>query len=140
MLTFAMGIVTGQWQLAIVGIVYSYLTAAAMWQNFRARLPYLYDPWSEKVPPPPTLMNAMISISVMVEVAALISVPILIIGGRGHLGLARALGYAIAAVVVSFLVSNYLRERDVRPQDIWCWLPEGQSIDECEPWARRFGS
>jgi len=139
MLTFAMGIVTGQWQLAIVGIVYSYLTAAAMWQNFRARLPYLYDPWSEKVPPPPTLMNAMISISVMVEVAALISVPILIIGGRGHLGLAQALGYGIAAVVVSLLVSNYLRERDVRPQDIWCWLPEGQSIDECEPWARRFG-
>ena len=52
MLTFAIGIVTGAMELAIIGIVYSYITAAAMWENFRARLPYLYDPWSEKLPRP----------------------------------------------------------------------------------------
>jgi hypothetical protein len=52
MLTFTIGVVTQQWQLAIMGIVYSYMTAAAMWQNLRARLPYLFDPWSETLPPP----------------------------------------------------------------------------------------
>src|SRR5205814_4842428 len=44
MMTFAIGILTQQWHVAIMGIVYSYITAAAMWENFRARLPYLYDP------------------------------------------------------------------------------------------------
>ena len=139
MLTFAIGIVTGQWQLAIVGIVYSYLTAAAMWQNFRARLPYLYDPWSEKLPPPPTLMHAMIFVSILVEVAAMLSVPILLIAGRENLAMAQAMGYGVSAVIVSLFVSNFLRGRDVRPQDIWCWLPDGVSIEECQPWVRRFG-
>ena len=48
MLTFAIGVMTQQWHIAVMGIVYSWVTAAAMWQNFRARLPYLYDPWSPK--------------------------------------------------------------------------------------------
>ena len=73
MLTFSIGILTQQWHIAIMGIVYSYLTAAAMWENFRARLPFLYDPWSEKSPPPPTLMNAMISISILVESGAVLT-------------------------------------------------------------------
>ena len=30
--------------LAVTGVVYSWVTAAAMWQNFRARLPFLFDP------------------------------------------------------------------------------------------------
>ena len=59
-LSFAIGIMTQQWSLAIAGVVYSTLTAAAMWQNFRFRLPFLFDPWSETAPPPPTLLNAMI--------------------------------------------------------------------------------
>jgi membrane protease YdiL (CAAX protease family) len=139
MLTFAIGILTQQWQLAIIGIVYSYLTAAAMWQNFRARLPYLYDPWSEKLPPPPTLMHSMVSISILVEVSALLSVPFLFIAGRENLAAAQAMGYAISAIAVSFFVSNFLRERDVRPQDIWCWSPDGDAIEESEPWTRRFG-
>lgn len=53
MLTFCIGVLIQQWNLAVVGIFYSYMTAAAMWQNFRVRLPYLYDAWSEKLPPPP---------------------------------------------------------------------------------------
>ena len=51
MLTFSIGIITQQWHIAVMGIVYSYVTAAAMWQNFRARLPYLYDPWSRNSHP-----------------------------------------------------------------------------------------
>ncbi|MGD0737070.1 MAG: CPBP family intramembrane glutamic endopeptidase [Terracidiphilus sp.] len=139
MLTFAIGVVTAQWQLAIIGIVYSYLTAAAMWQNLRARLPYLYDPWSEKLPPAPSLMHGMIAVSSLVEVAALVSIPVLFIAGRENIAMAQAIGYGVAAVVVSLITSNVMRNRDVRPQDIWCWLPDGVSIEENESWARRFG-
>jgi membrane protease YdiL (CAAX protease family) len=138
MLTFAIGIVTQQWQLAIIGIVYSYLTAAAMWQNLRARLPYLYDPWSEKMPPPPTLMHGMVAISALVELSALISTPFILIGGRQNSGMGLAIGYGLAAIIVSLVVSNFLRQRDVRPQDIWCWVKPG-TIEECEPLLRRFG-
>lgn len=53
LMTFGLGILTRQWHLAIVGVVYSWLTATAMWQNFRFRLPYLYDRWSEELPPAP---------------------------------------------------------------------------------------
>jgi membrane protease YdiL (CAAX protease family) len=139
MLTFAVGVVTAQWQLAIVGIVYSYLTSAAMWQNFRARLPYLYDPWSEPLPKAPTLMHAMIAISVMVELAAVMSVPLLGLAGRANLGAAMAFGYGVAAIVIAAIMTNFLRDRDVRPSDIWCWLGKGESIEECEPFRRRYG-
>src|SRR5271156_1028011 len=87
MLTFAIGVLTRQWHIAVMGIVYSYLTAAAMWQNFRARLPYLYDPWSEKLPPPPTLMHAMIAISVLVEGGAVVTgMVIAFAGARKYCG------------------------------------------------------
>jgi membrane protease YdiL (CAAX protease family) len=139
MLTFAVGVVTAQWQLAIVGIVYSYLTSAAMWQNFRARLPYLYDPWSEPLPKAPTLMHAMIAISVMVELAAVLSVPLLALAGRANLGAAMAFGYGVAAIVIAAIMTNFLGDRDVRPSDIWCWLGKGEPIEECEPFWRRYG-
>lgn len=139
MLTFAIGIVTAQWQLAIVGIVYSFITAAAIWQNFRARLPYLYDPWSEKLPPPPTAMHAMISVSIFLEASALLSSIFLAFAGRNNLAPAQAISYALSAVVISLLVSNFLSGRGVRPQQIWCWLAEGEEIEESEPWARRYG-
>jgi hypothetical protein len=139
MFTFAIGVVTQQWQLAIIGIVYSFVTAAAMWQNFRARLPYLYDPWSEKLPPAPTLMHAMISISILIEASAFLSVPLFLVIGQENRGIALALGYGVSAIVVSLFVSNFLRGRDVLPQDIWCWLPAGHSVEECESWARRYG-
>lgn len=139
MFTFAIGVVTQQWQLAIIGIVYSFVTAAAMWQNFRARLPYLYDPWSEKLPPPPTLMHAMISISILIEATAFLSIPLVLIAGKENAGIAMAMSYGIAAIVVSFFVSHFLRERNVRPYDIWCWLPAGHTIEECESWPRRYG-
>ena len=138
MLTFAIGIVTQQWHLAVIGIVYSFVTAAAMWQNFRARLPYLYDPWSEQLPPAPTLMHAMISISILVELAAVLTLPVLAIGGRDTLGAAQAFGYGASAVVVSLFVANFLSNRNVRPQEIWNWVPAG-AIEENEPLLKRYG-
>jgi membrane protease YdiL (CAAX protease family) len=123
MLTFAIGVFTQQWHIAIMGIVYSYITAAAMWENFRARLPYLYDPWSEKIPPPPTLMHAMIAISILVEVGAIATGITLAAVGRENIAVAQVIVYGICAFVVSIATWKFLSTRGVRAGAIWCWPP-----------------
>jgi membrane protease YdiL (CAAX protease family) len=121
MLTFAIGVLSQQWNIAIVGIVYSYLTAAAMWENFRARLPYLYDPWSEKLPAPPTLMHAMVAISVLVEGGAVITGIVIAFAGRENIAVAQAIAYGFSAVAVSIGVWSFLSDREVSLRDVWCW-------------------
>jgi membrane protease YdiL (CAAX protease family) len=121
MLTFAIGVFTQQWHIATMGIVYSYITAAAMWQNFRARLPYLYDPWSEKLPPAPTLMHAMVAISILVEAGAVITGVMIAIAGRENLAMAQAVSYGICAIAVSVGTWNFLEGRGVENRDVWRW-------------------
>ena len=139
MLTFAIGVLTQRWHLALMGIVYSYITAAAMWQNFRARLPYLYDPWSEKLPPPPTLMHAMIAISILVEGGAIVTGILSALMGRDNIAVAQAIGYAVCAVIVSIGVSNFLASREVTMQDVWCWQTVTPAREESQPWWHTFG-
>jgi len=136
-LSFGIGVCTQQWGLAVVGIVYSWITAAAMWENLRARLPYLYDPWSEILPPPPTLMHAMVSISILIECASIITGFVVAIGGKDSLGVAQGIGYAVCAVGVSIGVSIFLSGRGVSPVQIWCWRDQGLDSDEAESWVRR---
>jgi membrane protease YdiL (CAAX protease family) len=136
MLTFSIGVLTQQWHLAVIGIVYSYLTAAAMWENFRARLPYLYDPWSEKLPPPPTLMHAMISISILVEVGAIVTGILVAATGREYLAVGQAVGYGICAVAVSIGVSIFLNERGVSSQDVWRWRTTAPAQAISKAWWR----
>lgn len=134
MLTFAIGVLTEQWPIAVMGIVYSYMTAAAMWENFRARLPYLYDPWSEKIPPPPTLMHAMVAISILVEVGAMLTGFLLIFVGKENIAVAMAMSYGICALIVSVGVSNFLSDRNVSLKDVWRW--ESPSVAESKRWWR----
>ncbi len=138
MLSFGIGICTQQWNLAVVGIVYSWITAAAMWENLRARLPYLYDPWSETLPPPPTLMHAMVSISILLECASVVTGFVLVIGGKDSLGVAQGVGYAVCAVAVSIGVTKFLHDRGVSPARIWCWRDEEPGPDAAESWVRRY--
>jgi len=138
MLTFAIGILTQQWHIAVMGIVYSYLTAAAMWQNFRARLPFLYDPWSETLPPPPTLMHAMIAISILVESGAVVTGIVIAIAGRENIAVAQAIGYGVCAIIVSIGVSGFLSGRGVLPQEVWNW--RSASDTESRPWWRAGGT
>jgi membrane protease YdiL (CAAX protease family) len=133
MLTFAIGVLTQQWPIAVQGIVYSYITAAAMWQNFRARLPYLYDPWSEELPPAPTLMHAMIAISILVEAGAVVTGILVAIAGREDIAVAQAMSYAICSVIVSIGVSSFLGGRGVLGRDIWKW---GAPVEDTIPWWR----
>ncbi|HET8781357.1 MAG TPA: CPBP family intramembrane glutamic endopeptidase [Pyrinomonadaceae bacterium] len=125
MLTFAIGILGQKWSLAIVGIVYSWLTAAAMWQNFRARLPYLFDQWSEELPPPPTLMHAMVAISALIEGGAVVTAFFMLlfgeIGGTEMVPIVQAIGFGAVAIIVWLATSEFLRNRDVKYRDVWCW-------------------
>ncbi|HWZ45137.1 MAG TPA: CPBP family intramembrane glutamic endopeptidase [Candidatus Saccharimonadales bacterium] len=136
MLTFAIGVLTQQWHIAVVGIVYSYMTAAAMWENFRARLPYLYDPWSERLPPPPTLMHAMVAISILVEGGAVLTGMVMVVVGRENIAVAQAISYGICAVAVSFGVSQFLDERGVSLQDVWRWRTVPAVEEQSGPWWR----
>jgi membrane protease YdiL (CAAX protease family) len=121
MLTFGIGIVTQRWQIAIMGIVYSWVTAAAMWQNFRARLPFLYDPWSEKLPPPPTVMHAMISISALIEGGAVVTGVCILFAGPENIALAQAMAYGLCAALVSLIVLSFLANRGVALGEVLCW-------------------
>lgn len=132
MLTFAIGVFTQQWNIAVMGIVYSYLTAAAMWQNFRARLPFLYDPWSEKLPPPPTLMHAMVAISLLIEAGAILVGGAAVFTPRNELGAAQAVAYAIAAAIVFVGTAIFLHSRGVEPNQVWTWRPGAVPITRHE--------
>jgi hypothetical protein len=126
-----------------MGIVYSTITAAAMWENFRARLPYLYDPWSEKLPPPPTLMHAMVSISILVEAGAVLTGLLVVIAGAENIAIAQAMAYAVCAVAVSLGVVNFLGNRGVTLGDVWCWnsSPAVQEHSESpQPWWNFLGA
>lgn len=140
MLTFAIGILTQQWHLAIVGIVYSWITAAAMWENFRARLPFLYDPWSETLPPPPTLMHAMIAISILVEVGAIFTGIMVASSGRENIAIAQAVGYAFCAVGVSIGAASFLNGRGVSLGEVWRWSTAMPSQETAQSWWNRKAS
>lgn len=125
MLTFSIGIFTQQWHVAVMGIVYSYVTAAAMWENFRARLPFLYDPWSETLPPPPTLMHAMVAISVLVEGGAVLTGIAMAFLGRENLANFQVAIYAFCSVIVSVGLAKFLRDRGVPLKAVCCWSGNG---------------
>ena len=98
--------------------------------EFPHRFPYLYDPWSETLPPPPTLMHAMIAISILVEGGAILTGFVLVLAGRENIAVAQAISYGICAVIVSIGVSSFLSNRGVGPQDVWRWsgTPEETGI------------
>lgn len=134
MLTFSIGILTQQWHIAIMGIVYSYVTAAAMWENFRARLPYLYDVWSEKLPPAPTLMHAMIAISILVESGAVLTGIALIPAGRANIATVQVVIYGLCAVIVSLGMWKFLSNRGVFAWEVWCWPQPSNTALKAKPW------
>ncbi len=128
MLTFCTGVLTRRWDLAVTGIVFSMMTAAAMWQNFRARLPYLYDPWSERLPQPPTLMHAMIAISLLVELGATVTALVLAFADRNTAAIMQTIVYGTSAAAVSIGTALFLRKRGVPAAGIWIWRPAGMTL------------
>jgi membrane protease YdiL (CAAX protease family) len=118
--SFGVGLLSRQWSLAVVGVVYSWLTAAAMWQGFRARLPYLFDPSSERSPPAPTLLHAMVAVSVAVESTMILLALSLTLGAQATWA-ALSMAYALGAVGTCVAMHLWLAGRGVLPRRIWRW-------------------
>jgi membrane protease YdiL (CAAX protease family) len=124
---FSIGVFTEQWGLAIAGVVYSIMTAAAMWQNFRAHLPYFYDPWSERLPEPPTLMHAMIAISTLIELGSVLSAGLVSILGKDMIAVVAVMSYGTSALVVALALVWFFHRREVPQSVIWLW-PEAVTL------------
>jgi len=112
-LTFAIALFMGQWSLAIAAIAMNWVFAGALWQGFRQRLIYLFDPDSQPTVRPPTILSSVIACVGMMELGVVLSIPLLIGAGKESLPFARAMGYGAAAVLVSLAVWRWHRNRDV---------------------------
>lgn len=123
---FGAGVMTQNWHLAMIGVVFASLTAAAMWQNLRARLPYLFDPWSEKLPPAPTLLHAMIAIAILSEVVGTVVVVVTAFGGLETIWVTRTICYAVIGFVAFAGMSTFLEGRGVTQAQIWKWPGENR--------------
>lgn len=124
-LAFGAGVMMRHGHLAILGIVFSILSAAALWQHLRARLPYLFDPWSEKVPAAPTLLHSMIAVAVTVELTSLIASIFLVTGGPEFFWSTRVIASAAVSALAWLVVTLFLEGRGVPPGAIWHWPDSG---------------
>jgi membrane protease YdiL (CAAX protease family) len=120
-LTFAIGVLSQRWTLACAGVVFSWMTSAALWQNFRARLPFLFDPWSERLPPPPTVLHGMVAISIAQEVLAVgTGIAVAVVGAQRQ-WFAISIAYGLAATSVGIGLTLWLARRGVRASAVWRW-------------------
>jgi membrane protease YdiL (CAAX protease family) len=112
-LTFSIGLFSAQWQLAFAAVVMNWVFAGALWQGFRHRLPYLFDPTSEPQLTPPTILSAVIAIVGMLELGAVITVPMVMLWGQESAVFAQTLAYAISASTACVFLWHWQRQRDV---------------------------
>ena len=122
--TFAGGVIAQDWHTAVIGVVFSSMMSAAMWQNFRARIPYFFDSWSEKLPRAPTLMHSMIAIVLLVEVVAIVTSIARAFAGPDTFGAVLAITYGSCGFLAWWTMENFLAGRDVKRREIWRW-PQG---------------
>jgi len=125
--SFASGVISQNWHLAALGVMYATLTSAAMWQNFRERLPCLFDPASERLPAPPTLMHAMVAITAMVDGMGIVSIPIVLTVNVEGIWAAQVVAYGVAALVTWVVMNQFLEGRGVTSRDIWDWPADARS-------------
>lgn len=118
---FAGGVLAQSWHVATIGVVLTVISAAAMWQNLRARLPYLFDPWSERLPQAPTLMQSMIGIAIMVEVVGIALAVAAASSDPGNLWIAQTFVYGVVGCIAWLLMSDHLSQQGVLAKDIWHW-------------------
>lgn len=120
-LAFGVGVMTKNWHVAVIGVVFSSLTAAAIWQNLRARLPHLFDPWTEKLPPAPTVMHAVIAIALISEAVGIGTVMLVLLLESDQIWFARSMAYGLVGALAWASMHQFLERRDVDPESIWTW-------------------
>lgn len=119
--TFAGGVMAKSWHVAAIGLVFSVVTSVTMWQSLRARLPYLFDPWSEKLPRPPSLLHSVVGIAIMVELVGLATAISTGYGGEAAMWKTRSIAYGAVGLLTMLTMWNFLHDRAVYPSDIWRW-------------------
>lgn len=122
---FAAGILSGAWSIAVLGVVFSLLSSAAMWQGLRERLPYLFDPWSEKEPPAPSLIHAMVGIAILTECVAIVSGVAYGFGGSSMGWAVRALSYGVVGVIGFAIMTSFLEGKGVKLGELFRWEGAG---------------
>jgi membrane protease YdiL (CAAX protease family) len=103
-LTFAIGLYTAQWHLAIAAIVFNWVFAGALWQGFRVRLEYLFDPESRPAIRPPTVLGSLIAVVALLEIGTIFNLLFQLMLDKGAEPYAQVLGYGVAATLVSGVV------------------------------------
>ena len=112
-LAFGVGLFMGNWQAALLGLALNWVLAGALWQSFRARLPYLFDPESQPEVRPPTILSSVLAILGMQELGIVFSIPFLMMLGREGAPFAMTLGYGFAGGLVCLVVWNYHQKHSV---------------------------
>jgi membrane protease YdiL (CAAX protease family) len=112
------GLLSAQWNVVITGVVYTWLVSAAQWQDFRAHLPFLFDPWSERLPEPPTLTQAMLATYAIFEVTSIVLAIVHAAAGPDSYYVARALSYGVCAGLGGLLTHSFLLGRGLVLRDI----------------------
>lgn len=127
-LSFGAGVLTGTWHVAIIGIVFSSLMSAAMWQRLKARLPYLFDPWSLRPVPSPSLLEVTIGIAVFMEVIGVAIVLSKVLGTASAQWLTYTLAYGIVGFLTLLGMQKYLTGQGVHLRDIALWRGERRTL------------
>ncbi len=117
-LSFAFGLFMGNWQIALLGLALNWVLAGALWQAFRARLPFMFDPQSQPAVRPPTILSSVLAVLGMQEFGVICSIPFLLMLGEGGLPFATTAGYGLAGALVCLLVWNYHQKHSVNLRDI----------------------
>lgn len=127
-MAFAGGVMVQSWHVATMGVMFTVISAAAMWQNLRARLPYLFDPWSERRPKAPTLIQSMVGIAIMAEVLGLALAIATGLNDPENLWLTRTFVYAVVGGIAWGLMSDHLSHNGVGAKQIWYWDMPGKTL------------
>jgi membrane protease YdiL (CAAX protease family) len=119
--SFIFGIGSQHWHIACSGLIYSWLVARAMTEDFHARLPYLFDGWSAPALRAPTVLQAMVATALVVDVGSLTAILIATAVPSGLADGTYAAVYAACAGLVCIGMLRFLARRAVPPRRIWIW-------------------
>ncbi len=127
-LSFAAGLLTGTWQVAVMGIVFSSLVSVAMWERMKARLPYIFDTWSIKAAPAPSLIQVTVGIALLMEFIGVCMVVAHVFSGKTDgQWFAWTLGYGSAVTLGCLCMQLFLHDYGVSLRSILVWESKPRS-------------
>lgn len=117
--TFAMGVYSAQWSVALAAIVLNWMFAGALWQQFRHSLAYLFDRDAEPMLRPPTVLSGAVAIVAQMELGVVFVLLALLVVDRDGVWAAMTFGYGIASIIVAIAVCVWHRRQGVTLYDLF---------------------